>query len=110
QDLLLNKTVSQFKSLSKYPSVSRDLALIVKETVSADDIIASIRSSNEFTVQDIVLFDLYRGKGIAEDCKSVAVSITLQNYSQTLTDSEIDATFNNILQTLANTIGAKLRD
>ncbi|NOU22818.1 MAG: phenylalanine--tRNA ligase subunit beta, partial [Methyloglobulus sp.] len=42
QDLLLNKTVSQFKSLSKYPSVSRDLALIVKETVSADDIIASI--------------------------------------------------------------------
>jgi phenylalanyl-tRNA synthetase beta chain len=110
QDLLLNKTVSQFKPLSKYPSVSRDLALIVKETVSADDIIASIKNSNEATIQDIVLFDLYRGKGIEEDCKSVAVSITVQNFSQTLTDVEIDAIFNNILQTLAKTIGAKLRD
>ncbi|MEQ1740105.1 MAG: phenylalanine--tRNA ligase subunit beta [Methyloglobulus sp.] len=110
QDLLLNKEIPQFRPLSKYPSVSRDLALIVKETVSADDIIASIKSSNEPTVQDIVLFDLYRGKGIEENCKSVAVSITLQNFSQTLTDSEIDATFNKILQTLTNTIGAKLRD
>ena len=110
QDLLLNKTVSRFKPLSKYPSVSRDLALIVKETVSADDIIASIKNSNEATVQEIVLFDLYRGKGIEENCKSVAVSITLQNFSQTLTDVEIDAIFNNILQTLAKTIGAKLRD
>jgi phenylalanyl-tRNA synthetase beta chain len=110
QDLLLNKTVSQFKPLSKYPSVSRDLALIVKEAVSADDVIASIRSCNEPAVQDIVLFDLYRGKGIEADCKSVAVGITLQNFSQTLTDVEIDAIFNNILQTLAKTIGAKLRD
>ncbi len=110
QDLLLNKTVSQFKPLSKYPSVSRDLALIVKEAVSADDAIASIKSCNEPAVQDIVLFDIYRGKGIEEDCKSVAVGITLQNFSQTLTDVEIDAIFNNILQTLAKTIGAKLRD
>jgi phenylalanyl-tRNA synthetase beta chain len=110
QDLLLNKKISQFKPLSKYPSVSRDIALIVKEAVSAEDIIASIKSSNEATVQDIVLFDLYCGKGIEEDHKSVAVSITLQNFSQTLTDVEIDAIFNNILQTLAKTIGAKLRD
>lgn len=110
QDLLLNKTVSRFKLLSKYPSVSRDLALIVKEAVSADDIIASIKSSNEPNVQNISIFDMYRGKGIEQGHKSVAVSITLQNFSQTLTDVEIDAIFNNILQTLAKTIGAKLRD
>ena len=110
QDLLLNKVITRFKYLSKYPSVSRDLALIVKDAVSADEIIASIKSSNEATIQEIVLFDLYRGKGIEADCKSVAVSITLQNFTQTLTDVEIDAIFNNILQTLAKTIGAKLRD
>ena len=110
QDLLLNKTVSKFKPLSKYPSVTRDLALIVKETISADDIIASIKSSNEATLQEIALFDLYRGKGIEADCKSVAISMTLQNFTQTLTDVEIDAIFNNILQTLAQTIGAKLRE
>jgi phenylalanyl-tRNA synthetase beta chain len=110
QGMLLNKTVSQFKPLSKYPSVTRDLAIIVNEEISAEDIIASIKGSNEASIQDIVLFDLYRGKGIEESCKSVAISITLQNFSQTLTDSEIDATFNNILKTLAKTIGAKLRD
>jgi phenylalanyl-tRNA synthetase beta chain len=110
QDILLNKAVSQFKTLSKYPSVTRDLALIVKETVSADDIIASIKSSNEASIQEIVLFDLYRGKGIEDGHKSVAVSITLQNFTQTLTDVEIDAIFNNILQTLAKKIGTKLRD
>lgn len=110
QELLLNKAVSRFKPLSKYPSVSRDLALIVRDTVSADDITASIKSSNEPNVQDIAIFDMYRGKGIEEDHKSVAVSITLQNFSQTLTDVEIDAIFNNILQTLAQAIGAKLRE
>lgn len=110
QDLLLNKAISRFEPLSKYPSVTRDHALIVRETVSAGDIIASIKSSNEATIKEIALFDLYRGKGIEADCKSVAVSITLQNFTQTLTDVEIDAIFNNILQTLAKTIGAKLRD
>jgi phenylalanyl-tRNA synthetase beta chain len=110
QDLLLNKKVAKFAPLSKYPSVCRDLALIVKEEISADDIIACIKSSVDDTLQDVALFDLYRGKGIEEGYKSVAVSIILQNFSQTLTDSEIDAILNNILQTLANTIGAKLRD
>ncbi len=110
QELLLNKKVAQFQPLSKYPSVTRDLALIVRETVTADDIIAGIKSCHENSIQDIALFDLYKGKGIEEDCKSVAVSITLQKFSETLTDSEIDAIFNNILQTLAKTIGAKLRD
>lgn len=110
QDLLLDKAVSKFKPLSKYPLVSRDLALIVSETVSADEIIAGINKCNEPSVQAISIFDLYRGNGVAEACKSVAVSITLQNFTQTLTDAEIDAIFNNILQTLSKTIGAKLRD
>lgn len=110
QELLVDKKVSKFKPLSKYPSVTRDLALIVNDTVSANDIIGCIENSGEQTLQDVVLFDLYRGKGIEENCKSIAVSVTLQNFTQTLTDSEIDATFNRILQTLTDTIGAKLRD
>ena len=110
QDLLLNKTKAQFTPLSKFPSVTRDLALIVKETVTADEIIACIKDSKETSIQEITLFDVYRGKGITEGHKSVAVSIMLQNYSQTLTDNEIDAIFNKLLQTLANNIGAKLRE
>ncbi|CAG7857600.1 partial phenylalanyl-tRNA synthetase beta chain, partial [biofilm metagenome] len=110
QDLLLNKSISRFKSLSKYPSVTRDLALIVDEKVTADDIINSIKSTNQVIIQDITLFDLYRGKGIEDNCKSIAVSITLQNFSQTLTDSEITATVNKVELILANQLGAKLRE
>ena len=110
QDLLLDKVISKFKPISKFPLVSRDLSLIISEAISADEIIAAINKSNESSVQAISIFDLYRGKGVTEGCKSVAVSITLQNFTQTLTDAEIDAIFNNILQTLSKTIGAKLRD
>lgn len=110
QELLLNKSTNKFKPLSKYPSVTRDLALIVNEAVSAENIIEAISNTQEATIQDINLFDLYRGVGVEVGYKSVAVSITLQKMSETLTDSEIDAIFNNILQTLTQTIGAKLRD
>ncbi len=110
QDLLLNKAVARFKPLSKYPSVTRDLALIVKENVTSDEIISTIKNVNEVIIQSITLFDIYRGVGIDEGSKSIAVSMTLQNFSQTLTDSEITATVNNVEKTLAKALGAKLRE
>jgi phenylalanyl-tRNA synthetase beta chain len=110
QDLLLNKQLPKFKSLSKYPSVRRDIALIVKEEVNVSEIIKCIKSCDEVTLQDIVIFDIYRGKGVEEGSKSVAVSLILQDFSQTLTDSQIDAIFSRLLDTLTKTINAKLRD
>lgn len=110
QDLLLNKQIPAFKPLSKYPSVSRDLALIVNESVNADDIVNCINRCNEPTLKGITLFDIYRGKGVDEGYKSVALSLNLQNEKQTLTDSEVDAILNRILENLTNTINAKLRD
>lgn len=111
QDQLLTKNIAKFKSLSKYPSVRRDLALIVKEEVTAEEIMACITNSADVsTLQDIIIFDVYRGKGVDEGSKSIAVGIIFQNFTQTLTDSEIDATFNRILDALARTLGAKLRD
>ncbi len=110
QNLTLNKNIPVFKSLSKYPSVRRDLALIVKEDISAEQIISCIKGCAEPTLQDITIFDIYRGKGVAEGSKSVALSLSLQDDSQTLTDSEIDAILNRMLDTLTQTISAKLRD
>jgi len=110
QQLLLQKSIAKFVPLSKYPSVRRDLALIVNEAISADDIINTIKGCAEVMLKDVTIFDIYRGKGIENNCKSVALSLTLQNDSQTLTDSEIDAIFNRILNTLTNKISAKLRD
>ncbi|MSR16359.1 MAG: phenylalanine--tRNA ligase subunit beta [Methylococcaceae bacterium] len=110
QDLLLQKRSASFKALSKFPSVRRDLALLVKEETTADDIIAAIQSCVEPLLQEAVIFDVYRGKGVDDGFKSVALSLVLQNQAQTLTDVEIDAIVNTFLKTLTVKTGAKLRD
>jgi phenylalanyl-tRNA synthetase beta chain len=110
QDLLLNKRIPVFRSLSKYPSVRRDLALIVKEDVSASELINCIKSSAEAALQDVNIFDIYRGKGVEEGSKSVALSLIMQDNTQTLTDSEIDAIVSRLLTLLNNEMNAKLRD
>lgn len=110
QDGLLQKHKAHFKPLSKYPSVRRDLALLVQEHVSAAAIVASIESCQESSLQHVIIFDIYRGKGVAEGYKSVALSITLQNDAQTLTECQIDAIVSRFLDTLTRNTGAKLRD
>jgi phenylalanyl-tRNA synthetase beta chain len=110
QNLLLNKRIPVFKPLSKYPSVRRDLAFIVKEEVSASEIINCIKGSAEPTLQDVIVFDIYRGKGVEEGSKSVALSLIMQDDTQTLTDSEIDAIVSRLLTLLTNEKNAKLRD
>ena len=110
QGYLLNKTVPVFSALSKYPSVKRDLALIVNESISADNIITVIKNSAEPALQDVIIFDVYRGKGIEEGDKSIALSLILQDDTQTLAESEIDGIVNRLLTILVNELNAKLRD
>lgn len=110
QDLLLQKQRASFKSLSKFPSVRRDLALLVKEEINAGEIIGAIEACNEALLQEAVIFDVYRGKGVDEGFKSVALSLVLQNQAQTLTDAEIETVVNTFLESLAAKTGAKLRD
>ena len=110
QDLILKRQVPRFAPLSKFPSVRRDMALIVKENITAQEITDCIHACDEPTISKVMIFDIYRGTGIETGHKSVAVSLQLQNLTQTLTDSEIDAIFSRVLDTLTRTIGAKLRD
>ncbi len=110
QDLLLQKQRASFKSLSKFPSVRRDLALLVKEEINAGEIIGAIETCNEALLQEAVIFDVYRGKGVEDGFKSVALSLVLQNQAQTLTDAEIETVVNTFLESLAVKTGAKLRD
>ena len=110
QNLLINKRIPVFKALSKYPSVRRDLALIVKEDVVASEIIHCIKSSGEPTLKDAIIFDIYRGKGVEEGSKSVALSLIMQDDTQTLTDSDVDTIVSRLLTLLTNEKNAKLRD
>ena len=110
QDAVLARRVPKFSPLSKYPSVRRDMALLVAEAVSAAAITDVIETCGESAIREISIFDIYRGPGVAEGYKSVALSLVLQEFSQTLTDSEIDAIFRRVLDTLAAKLNAKLRD
>ncbi len=110
QGKVFKKSVPKFEVLSKFPSVRRDMALLVEEKTMAADIISSINGCNEKNIKDVQIFDIYRGEGVERGYKSVALSLILQDSAQTLTDSEIDAIFNKVLEALSITINAKLRD
>ncbi len=110
QDDILQRSVPRFTVLSKFPSVRRDMALLVKQQVSAGEIVACIKTAREAAVRDIAIFDVYQGKGIEEGFKSVALSLVLQDFNQTLTDSEIDAIFRRLLEKLTAELNARLRD
>ncbi len=110
QELVFKKAVPKFEVLSKFPSVRRDVALLVEEKVTAAEIINSIQDCHEEIIKEVKIFDIYRGEGVDEGYKSVALSLNLQNSTQTLTDIEIDAIFNKVLDALSISINAKLRD
>ena len=89
--------------------VERDLAFIVGEPVSAGDILKAAESAERSLVSKVGVFDLYRGEGVAEGAKSVAIHVTLQPRERTLTDAEIDAAISKIVAEVSKKTGATLR-
>lgn len=110
QNVLLERKVPAFNSLSKFPSVRRDLALLMAEEVSFQAVKQCIDNCQEALIKDVKVFDIYRGEGVEQGYKSVALALIIQDATQTLTDSEIDAIVNRVLEALSNNISAKLRD
>ncbi|WP_428355376.1 phenylalanine--tRNA ligase subunit beta [Methyloprofundus sp.] len=110
QTVLLDRKVPAFNSLSKFPSVRRDLALLLEEQVSFQTVKKCIDGCQEKLIQDVMVFDIYRGQGVEQGYKSIALALIMQDATQTLTDSEIDAIVNRVLDALSNKLSAKLRD
>lgn len=107
---LLQGRLPRFRELSRFPAVRRDIAVVVDSSQPVDAVLAVIRRSAPDTLQELKLFDLYTGKGIDSGRKSLALGLTLQADSRTLTDSEVDAALGNILAALKAELGATLRD
>jgi phenylalanyl-tRNA synthetase beta chain len=107
---LLQGRLPRFSELSRFPAVRRDIAVVVDNSQPVDAVLAVIRRSAPDTLQELKLFDLYTGKGIDSGRKSLALGLTLQADSRTLTDSEVDAALGNILAALKAELGATLRD
>ena len=99
-----------FKPISKYPSVSWDLALIVPESVGAGTITDTILQEGLSLVTDAEIFDVYSGKPIEEGCKSVALSITYHSDDQTLDDEKVGIVHQKIIKLVAAKFDGRLRE
>lgn len=100
----------KYKELSKYPSIIKDLAFIVKNDTKASDIVNAIRKSGGRLLHDIKIFDVYQGENVKEDEKSIAFSLTFMDETRTLTEDEVMEAFNKIIKYVEEKLNAKLRD
>jgi phenylalanyl-tRNA synthetase beta chain len=96
--------------VSRFPVIRRDLAVIVGEDVSGEDLVRTVASAAPDLTRDVRIFDIYQGPGIEAGLKSVAISLILQETSRTLTDNDADAAQAAAVQKLRETFGAELRD
>jgi len=101
---------SQYKPLPKFPAVSRDIAMLVKDEILVKQIEDIIKQRAGKILEEIKLFDVYKGKQVPEGMKSVAYSITFRASDRTLTDDEVGKAMTKILDGLKNNIEAQLRE
>lgn len=99
----------KYTEISKFPEVRRDLALLVDQGVSFENIFTIARATEKTVLKDISLFDVYEGNNLPEGKKSYAVSFMLQDSSKTLTDEQIDKIMTKIRVNLEKETGAQLR-
>lgn len=113
-ELLWNKVADRVlpdaREISRFPANRRDIAVVVAESVPAADIIAECKKVGVNQVVGVNLFDVYRGKGVNEGEKSLAISLILQDTSRTLEEEEIAATVARCVAALKERFQATLRD
>lgn len=108
EPLLLREKAS-YREVSKFPPVRRDLAIVVDEKITVQALLDAMNQSLPEAVADLTLFDVYRGKGVDSDKKSLAFRVLLQDTRKTLTDEEVDAAVAHLVQILTTQFDAKLR-
>jgi phenylalanyl-tRNA synthetase beta chain len=107
---LADRAVPQAQEISRFPANRRDIAVVVNENVPAADVLAECKKVGANQVVGVNLFDVYRGKGVVEGSKSLAISLILQDTGRTLEEEEIAATVARCVEALKERFQASLRD
>ena len=105
----IKKNETLYHDISKFPSVSRDLALLIDKSVQFEQIEQIARQTEKKLLKSVELFDVYEGKNLPAGNKSYAVNFILQDESKTLTDKQIDAIMTKLINNLKQKLGAELR-
>ncbi|HKJ09142.1 MAG TPA: phenylalanine--tRNA ligase subunit beta [Gammaproteobacteria bacterium] len=107
---VLAGAVPRFQEVSRFPAIRRDLAIVVSEEINAQAICQAVRNTAGPALQELRVFDVYRGKGIESGRKSIAFGLILQDSSRTLTDKDVDAVISAVTTQLRDHFGATLRE
>ena len=109
---ILNKKVREikYKEISKYPSVNKDVAFIVDDSVKSGDIESIIKKIGGRMLESIDVFDVYKGENVSEGKKSIAYSLVFKNNDRTLTDEEVTNLFEKMISEVENKLNAELRN
>ena len=109
QTAVLQSYVSNFTELSRFPSIRRDIALLISDNINVRDIQQLIEQTGGELLDSTWLFDVYTGQGVEDGKRSLAFALLWQHPSRTLEDAEIKSGMDNIIQVLENTYQATLR-
>jgi len=106
----LQVSLKAFSSLPVFPSVKRDIALVVPETVSAGDILNGVRSSSDKLIESSEIFDVFQGEKIEAGYKSIALTITYRSQTKTLTEKNVEKSHSKIVRLLTDQFGGSFRN
>lgn len=108
-DDLLMTSVPGYTEVSRFPAVIRDLALVVPKSQTLAPLLSALQAASPANVRDVVLFDVYQGKGLAENEKSLAFRIVMQDTQRTLEEAEVEAMVADLLAIATRDFNASLR-
>lgn len=106
----LASTVPEFREISKYPAIRRDIAVIVDEALPVETLRGAVRASAGALLKDLTVLSVYRGQQFEKGKKSIALGLQLQDTSRTLTDNEADALVAQVVEQLGRQLNATIRD
>jgi phenylalanyl-tRNA synthetase beta chain len=108
-DLLLHRDVPFAKEISRFPSVRRDLALLLSNDISYDQVRNCITVAGGPLLEKVAVFDVYQGENLKLGYKSLAISLIFNNVSSTLKDEDVDPLIETVVSQLEQRLGAQLR-
>ena len=111
EDIILDLLNKPFKyvPITRFPSIERDLAIVMKKAIEAEEILSLIRQTARKILVDLKVFDVYEGENVAEDEKSIAVKLTFNDPTKTLEAADVDKTISSIVKRLEMEFNAHLR-
>ena len=100
----------KYQEASKYPDITKDVAFILDKNIMNSDVEKEIKKQGTKILTNIEVFDLYQGEKINKNKKSIAYSLTFNDYNKTLTEEEVDKVFRNIITKVTTKFNCEIRD